>query len=77
MLEMRPDCEACGADLPADQAGAHICSFECAFCLDCAKGRLAGSCPNCSGELRPRPVRAAALLARFPASSTRKYKANA
>ncbi|MBC2778364.1 DUF1272 domain-containing protein [Parasphingopyxis marina] len=77
MLEMRPDCEHCGTDLPADRPGAHICSFECTFCLDCAKGPLAGSCPNCSGELRPRPIRATALLARAPASTERKYKANA
>lgn len=77
MLEMRPDCERCGVDLPADRPGALICSFECTFCLDCAKGALAGSCPNCSGELRPRPARPTALLARFPASTTRKYKANA
>ncbi|QLC23603.1 DUF1272 domain-containing protein [Parasphingopyxis algicola] len=77
MLEMRPDCERCGTDLPAEKAGAHICSFECTFCSDCTKGPLAGSCPNCGGELRQRPVRATALLDRFPASTERKYKANA
>ncbi|MEQ1639314.1 MAG: DUF1272 domain-containing protein, partial [Novosphingobium sp.] len=32
MLEMRPDCERCGIDLPAEAAGAFICSFECTFC---------------------------------------------
>ena len=26
MLEMRPDCETCGADLPAEAPGAFICS---------------------------------------------------
>ena len=31
MLEMRPDCEGCGADLPAEAPGAFICSFECTF----------------------------------------------
>jgi uncharacterized protein len=25
MLEMRPDCEKCGVDLPADNGGAFIC----------------------------------------------------
>ena len=39
MLEMRPDCERCGTDLPADQGGAFICSFECTFCADCADAR--------------------------------------
>ena len=77
MLEMRPSCETCDKDLPADQTGAMICSFECTFCLECTKGPLAGICPNCSGELRPRPARVTALLERFPASTERKYKANA
>ena len=35
-LEMRPDCERCGADLPAELPGAFICSFECTFCTECA-----------------------------------------
>ena len=26
-LEMRPDCERCGTDLPAEARGAFICSF--------------------------------------------------
>lgn len=77
MLEMRPDCERCGVDLPACEPGPHICSFECTFCLSCTKGPLAGSCPNCSGELKPRPVRAEAQLKSYPASTVRKYQANA
>jgi acyl-CoA thioesterase FadM len=28
---MRPDCERCGADLPAEAPGAFVCSFECTF----------------------------------------------
>ena len=36
MLDMRPDCERCGTDLPAQDPGAFICSFECTFCADCA-----------------------------------------
>ena len=35
-LEMRPDCERCGLDLPAEAPGAFICSFECTFCAECA-----------------------------------------
>ena len=45
MLEMRPDCERCGTDLPADEAGAFICSFECTLCAECAKRPTTG-CPN-------------------------------
>jgi hypothetical protein len=37
MLEMRPDCERCGADLPADEPGAFICSMECTFCAACTE----------------------------------------
>ena len=77
MLEMRPDCERCGADLPPDAPGAMICSFECTFCELCATGPLAGGCPNCQGELRPRPIRATPLLDRFPASTERRHRANA
>jgi uncharacterized protein len=51
-----------------------ICSFECTFCRDCATAALAGSCPNCGGELVARPRRPAAALARFPASTERVLK---
>ena len=71
MLEMRPNCECCDRDLPADSAQALICSFECTFCADCAGNVLRGSCPNCAGILVARPARAAALLSRFPASAKR------
>lgn len=37
MLAMRPDCERCGVELPADAPGAFICSFECTFCAACAE----------------------------------------
>ena len=54
-LEMRPECERCGAAVgPGDPA--FICSFECTFCVTCADS-LAGVCPNCGGELVPRPRR--------------------
>ena len=71
-LEMRPDCESCGVDLPPDSLHAHICSFECTFCTDCVEGPLAGACPNCGGELRPRPTRAERHLTKHPASTERK-----
>ena len=56
MLEMRPDCEKCGRDLPADIHGAFICSFECTFCANCAD-KLDERCPNCGGDLLDRPLR--------------------
>lgn len=73
MLEMRPDCERCGADLPAESPGAFICSFECTFCADCADS-LDDLCPNCKGELMDRPTRARPLHAKFPPSAERKHK---
>lgn len=73
MLEMRPDCERCGADLPAEAPGAFICSFECTFCADCAEG-LDDRCPNCAGELMDRPTRAKKLHAQYPPSPERKFK---
>ena len=56
MLEMRPGCECCDRDLPPDAADARICTFECTFCVDCAR-KLRGLCPNCGGELVHRPIR--------------------
>jgi uncharacterized protein len=73
MLEMRPDCERCGVDLPATDPGAFICSFECTFCVDCTHA-LDDRCPNCGGELVDRPVRPKGKLSQFPASVVRKYK---
>ncbi|PWR25863.1 DUF1272 domain-containing protein [Zavarzinia aquatilis] len=75
MLDLRPGCECCDKDLPADSRDALICSFECTFCRDCAETVLGGICPNCSGELVRRPVRPAAALARSPASTVRVFKA--
>jgi uncharacterized protein len=57
MLEMRPGCERCSRELPADSGDAMICSFECTFCTDCAQGPLGGRCPNCGGVLERRPAR--------------------
>ena len=74
MLQMRPGCECCDRDLPADAPGAMICSFECTFCAACASGVLGGACPNCGGGLVARPVRAAALLAKDPPATERTLK---
>lgn len=71
MLALRPNCECCDRDLPADSPDARICSFECTFCAECVETRLEGACPNCGGGLVPRPIRPAAALARFPASTER------
>ncbi|MDZ4370692.1 MAG: DUF1272 domain-containing protein [Phenylobacterium sp.] len=76
MLTLRPNCECCDRDLPAASREARICSFECTFCADCATDRLQGSCPNCGGNLVERPVRPAALLAKFPPSSERVTKSH-
>lgn len=55
MLEMRPICERCNALLSID-SNAYICSYECTFCKACSE-ELNHQCPNCQGELRPRPRR--------------------
>ena len=70
---MRPDCERCGLDLPAEDGGAFICSMECTFCAECAEN-LDERCPNCGGELLDRPTRARHLHAAHPPSTTRHFK---
>ena len=74
MLEMRPGCECCDKDLPADSIGAFICSFECTFCEACASNDLNFICPNCGGGLVKRPVRPTSKLKGNPASLKRVYK---
>lgn len=71
MLELRPDCEHCGCDLPPDADDAMICSFECTFCRGCIEGEFGGLCPNCGGKPEKRPVRPAPLLEKYPASTKR------
>jgi hypothetical protein len=73
MLAMRPDCERCGRDLPADQTGALICSFECTFCGPCVAA-MDGVCPNCGGGFGPRPTRVGDALARSPADTQRRFR---
>jgi hypothetical protein len=57
-LEMRSKCERCETPLAPDGDQARICSYECTFCADCSEG-MSGRCPNCGGELLPRPRRKA------------------
>lgn len=71
MLKLKPNCERCGRDLPPESADARICTFECTFCADCAERVLGGVCPNCGGNLVARPIRPAAMLAKYPASTER------
>jgi len=75
-LEMRPNCERCDRDLPADDVGALVCSFECTFCTTCNEAEFKGTCPNCGGNLEVRPMRMGAALQRFPASEERVLKRN-
>lgn len=76
MLELRPNCECCDRDLPPDSTEAVICTFECTFCQSCASGVLNNQCPNCGGNFVPRPIRPAAKLEKFPASTRRILKAS-
>ncbi len=75
MLKLKPNCECCNRDL-APESDARICSFECTFCSACAEGVLAGVCPNCGGNLVPRPIRPPDLLVKFPASRERAARAD-
>ncbi len=77
MLDLRPNCECCDRNLEPASLEARICTFECTFCADCAETRFQGVCPNCGGELIRRPVRPAALLVKYPASTERVRKAHA
>ena len=73
MLELRPSCECCDKEVRPDSTEALICSFECTFCKDCAGNILRGKCPNCGGELMPRPRRPAEKLVKNPPSTQRVF----
>jgi len=76
-LELRPNCEYCDRDLPADSTAARICSYECTFCASCVEQVLQNVCPNCGGGLVSRPIRPRGewrpglSLAKRPASTVR------
>jgi hypothetical protein len=55
-LQMKEHCERCDASLPTESHKACICSYECTFCAACS-GKMKNICPNCGGELVPRPRR--------------------
>ncbi|MEQ1491417.1 MAG: DUF1272 domain-containing protein [Terricaulis sp.] len=74
MLKLKPNCENCDCDLPPDSAEARICTFECTFCASCVEDVLKGQCPNCGGGFEKRPIRPAAMLAKYPASTERVLK---
>jgi hypothetical protein len=75
MLKLKPNCECCDRDLPPESLDARICTFECTFCATCAEQVLKGVCPNCSGDLVRRPIRPAAMLKKYPASTERHLRA--
>jgi len=75
MLELRPNCECCDVDLPPSAPNAVICTFECTWCASCAEHCLHGICPNCGGNVEPRPIRPEGALLTSPASTTRVFQA--
>jgi hypothetical protein len=75
MLILKPNCECCDRDLSPDSVEARICTFECTFCEACAENVFGGVCPNCKGELVRRPIRPAAMLAKYPPASERHLRA--
>lgn len=79
MLDLRPNCEWCDADLPPDAPDARICSYECTYCADCVEAVLHNVCPTCGGGFVARPIRPKGAhragktlgLGHQPASTTR------
>lgn len=77
-LELRPNCEGCDRDLPANAIDAMICTYECTYCAHCVEALLANVCPNCGGGFAPRPIRPATewrdglSLAKRPAGTQRR-----
>jgi hypothetical protein len=65
-LEMKSHCERCH-DAVDGKASAYICSFECTYCSSCAR-QLLFVCPNCGGELVPRPKRPDVTFRNMPPS---------
>lgn len=74
MLEIRPNCEHCGRDLPNTSIEAMICSFECTYCRECAIEVFENVCPSCSGNFVPRPIRPSKMMEKFPASNIKVFK---
>ncbi|NQZ33297.1 MAG: DUF1272 domain-containing protein [Oceanospirillaceae bacterium] len=80
MLSIRPNCEHCDVDLPADSVQAKVCSFECTFCTNCVENVLDNCCPNCGGDFQIRPIRPATnfkngnYLGDYPAQTQRLHR---
>ncbi len=74
MLELRPTCENCNKALPPNSTEAMICTFECTFCKDCVERIFENVCPNCGGGFVPRPIRPAALMEKYPATTAVTHK---
>jgi hypothetical protein len=51
MSTAKESCEKCRKPLPV-RSEAHVCSFQCTFCPDCASA-VNQTCPNCGGVLAP------------------------
>jgi hypothetical protein len=68
MLEIRPNCEHCGKDLPNTSTEAMICSFECTYCRECALEIFENVCPSCAGNFVERPIRPSKMVEKYPAS---------
>lgn len=68
MLKIKPNCESCGTDLPANSTVAMICTYECTFCTRCVENLLHNTCPNCGGGFEKRPIRPESGLKSHPAS---------
>ena len=73
MLEIRPNCEHCGKDLPNISTEAMICSFECTYCKECALEIFENVCPSCAGNFVERPIRPAKMIAKYPTSSKKVF----
>jgi len=68
MLEIRPNCEHCGIDLPNTSTEAMICSFECTYCEECAIEIFKNVYPTCTGNFIKRPIRPSKMIEKHPAS---------
>ncbi len=69
MLDIRPNCEHCGKNLPNTSTEAMICSFECTYCKDCALIVFENVCPSCTGNFVERPIRPKKMLEKYPATT--------
>ncbi|MCF6280474.1 MAG: DUF1272 domain-containing protein [Flavobacteriaceae bacterium] len=74
MLEIRPNCEHCGKNLPNTSTEAMICTFECTYCRDCSLEVFENVCPNCTGNFVERPIRPSKEIEKYPASTKRIFK---